>query len=171
MDRLCFYSNSASQPPGRGARECVADPAIYQSLAKIRDWRRVLSNFHVAPFEYKGLRWNTIEHAFQAEKLGLANPDLRFQLSIDSGSAVGLGDGAEARKKRKWAILSADALRQWNAMSRGVIAEAKYAQCREARETLLATGNAQLFHIVPRSRDLEHFDHLEAIRTALAIVL
>lgn len=48
------------------------------------------------------------------------------------------------------------------------IARAKYSQCADARRVLLATRNAQLWHIVPRSKPVR-FHHLEAIRTSLRL--
>lgn len=170
MDQVCFFSNSRDVAPGQGVHERVADASVYAELARIPHWRRVLSNFHIAPFEYDGLRWNTIEHAFQAAKLAMVNPELRFQLSMDSNSPMGLGDGIEARKRRKWAILPPDLLTEWNAQSSNVmaaIARAKYAQCSYARQVLLATHPATLVHIEPRTNKRIRFRHLEAIRQDL----
>lgn len=57
-DILCFYSKSKDARPGKGAGETVADPSAYTALAAIKDWRKLLSNFHVAPFVYKGATYN-----------------------------------------------------------------------------------------------------------------
>jgi predicted NAD-dependent protein-ADP-ribosyltransferase YbiA (DUF1768 family) len=171
-DMFLFYSKSRDAKPGKGAKaERVLDPSAYAELASIKDWRRVLSNFHVMPFKYAGLRWRSIEHAFQAEKLGRVDPALRYKLSIDSGSDVGaLGDGAAARKMRKAALLTPQQLDAWNNgesdAAMADIARAKYMQCPEAMRVLKATGKAQLWHVMPRSKPVR-FMHLEAIRHAL----
>ena len=64
MDRLYFYSKSADKKPGQGANEVVSGD--YTELAKIKDWRKVLSNFHYCPFVFEGKTYNTIEHVFQS---------------------------------------------------------------------------------------------------------
>jgi predicted NAD-dependent protein-ADP-ribosyltransferase YbiA (DUF1768 family) len=112
------------------------------------------------------LRWNTIEHAFQAKKIGLVDMDKRYLLSLTSGSEFGKGSGEVARKKRKWAVLPRDKMLIWNKQSADVMAEiatAKYSENPEALEVLKATRNAQLWHIVPRGKPIR-FTHLEEIR-------
>lgn len=171
MDCFYYYSKSRDVLPGRGANEHVEDMGKYESLSKIKDWRRILSNFHAGePIFYEGLHWKTIEHAFQARKLKIVSYEKFFQLSIESGSEVGLADdGLAARKKRKWAILSGDALNEWFRISDIVMEEIssiKYKVDKNAREVLLATGNAQLWHIVPRSAPIRS-EYLEKIRDKL----
>lgn len=51
-DKLVFFSRSADKYPGKGAGECVSDCSQYEELAAISDWRKVLSNFHEAPFKH-----------------------------------------------------------------------------------------------------------------------
>jgi predicted NAD-dependent protein-ADP-ribosyltransferase YbiA (DUF1768 family) len=170
-DALFFYSKSKDAAPGSGANERVADPAAYAELARMAHWRRMLSNFHAGePFDFRGRRYRTIEHAFQAAKLALTDDAKAYQLSMDSGSDVGLSqDGGEARKKRKWAVLDAEQLATWDSRSLSVMAEiaaAKYAADGEARRVLLATGRAQLWHVVPRGRPAR-FEHLEKLRENL----
>jgi predicted NAD-dependent protein-ADP-ribosyltransferase YbiA (DUF1768 family) len=169
-DKLRFYSKSADAKPGKGRGEKVADPRKYSELAAIRNWRKILSNFHVCPFVYRGLQYRTIEHAFQAEKIGLVSPLSAFLFAMDSRSDLSRGDGLEARKSRKMVILPPAELRHWDAISQGVmarIAKAKYAQCPEAQRVLLLTGTAELEHIVER-RGSVRFTHLERIRNDLA---
>ena len=166
-DRLAFYSKSRDARPGSGAFEFVRDPSAYDELATIADWRKVLSNFHVSEFVHDGKRYRTIEHAFQAAKIALVSPEKAALFALDSGSALAIGDGQLARANRKLAWLSGDVLRRWDATSRDVMAEiarSKYAQCAVARRVLKATGDAQLWHILPRSKTHERFSHLEALR-------
>ena len=175
-DRLFFYNASANVAPGRGVHEHVADKDIYATLAKIPNWRKVLSNFHLCPFRYtdmtgKALTYRSIEHAFQAEKIRLVDPLAAFSFSVESGTALGTGDGLAARKARKLVNLDKDKIREWDAMSRGVmkrIAEAKYQQCPEACHVLKATNDAELWHLVMRSKTHDHFTHLEQIRSTLS---
>ena len=171
-DKLYFYSKSKDAKPGRGVREQVGDPSAYAGLASIPHWRRVLSNFHAGkkPFLYKNLHWQTIEHAFQAVKLGRIRQEFFKVFSVESGTELGCAeDGLAARKKRKWALLSPSQLAEWNAQSEAVMAEiarAKYATDAEARRVLLATGKAELWHVVPRGQPIR-FRHLELLREEL----
>lgn len=167
-DKFFFFSNSRDAPPGRGANE-VGDPRNYRVLRNMPHWRRVLSNFHVHPFVFDGWTYNTIEHAFQAAKIALANPDKAYEFTLNSGSALGRGDGFAARKARKIVVLGAEHLREWSGMSKRVMeraAIAKYAASDEAKAVLAATGEAELWHIVARAKP-ERFVHLERIRAQL----
>jgi predicted NAD-dependent protein-ADP-ribosyltransferase YbiA (DUF1768 family) len=166
-DKLRFFSRSRDVAPGKGAGEEVRNPSDYALLASIPHWRRVLSNFHVAPFLFEGLRYRTIEHAFQASKIARVDREKAFAFSMDSGSPLGLdGDGLEARKHRKWALLDGRRLAEWNEHSASVmeaIAREKFLQSPEAMTVLMRTGNAQLWHIMPRAAPVR-FAHLERIR-------
>lgn len=168
-DRLFFYSNSADARPGRGAREAVACAAAYEGLAKVPHWRRVLSNFHVEPFVSDGRTFRTIEHAFQAAKIAIASREDAARFTVESGDAIGAGDGPVAQKNRKLRRLTPAQLAQWDAAKDGVMAraaECKYAQSALARDVLARTGGAELWHLVPRGAPVR-FAHLEAIRAAL----
>lgn len=170
-DLLFFYSKSADKPPGKGASEQVASPAAYARLASFPHWRQTLSNFHVCPFVYGGSTYRTIEHAFQAEKIRIADPAAAAAFTVESGSNLGArGDGLAARKQRKVVRLSRAQIAQWDATSdaaMGRIQRAKFTQCAAAAEVLLSTKRAQLWHVVPRSKPVR-FVHLERVREELA---
>jgi hypothetical protein len=40
-------------------------------LKIMKNWRKILSNFHLCPFQYKEYTYNSIEHAFQSQKIAL----------------------------------------------------------------------------------------------------
>jgi predicted NAD-dependent protein-ADP-ribosyltransferase YbiA (DUF1768 family) len=67
-DKFVFHSRSADAPPGRGRGEKVRNPKDYTELEKIENWRKALSNFHVAPFILDDNEWNSVEHFFHAVK-------------------------------------------------------------------------------------------------------
>lgn len=170
-DVLAFYSKSRDALPGKGAHERIACPARYEELSRTPHWRRILSNFHVAPFVFQddGRTYNSIEHAFQASKIMLADPERAALFSLDSGHEIGLGDGAVAQRNRKLVTLGPAVLDAWARISGEVMARAaacKYAQCPEARAVLGATLDAELWHIVSR-KEPTRFLHLEAIRGGL----
>lgn len=170
MDKLYFYSKSKHARAGKGTNEHAADPELYRELDTIPGWRRVLSNFHVAPFTYKGYTYRTIEHAFQAAKIALMDPEKALWFTVEhSHEGIGEGDGAAAQKHRKLVLLTPEKIKAWGRESRvvmGEIAKAKYAQCDQARHVLVSTGRAELWHIVSRGRP-ERFVHLEEIRDTL----
>ncbi len=165
-DVFRFFAKSADKEPGKGAQERVSDPAAYEVLKNIPDWRKVLSNFHVCPFAFEGRVYRTIEHAFQAEKIRLESPLSAELFSVNSGSPLAAGDGLAARRERKMVVLSKPSIARWNRISMDVmdrLAQAKFAQCPSAMAVLLATGSAQLVHAAPRMAPVR-FTHLERIR-------
>ena len=169
-DKFFFFSKSANAKPGKGANE-VGDPKNYKELAKIENWRKVLSNFHVCPFKYDGYTFNSIEHAFQYKKIALANKDKAFNFTMESKTDLGLGDGEDARKNRKVVKLKDAQIAEWDKMKMDVMAEIakqKYEQCPDAMDVLIKTNNAQLWHIVGRGEPNVRFLHLEKIRAEKA---
>ena len=169
-DKFFFYSKSKDATPGKGTKEHVNNPNDYENLEKIKDWRKILSNFHVCEFKYNGYRYNTIEHAFQASKINMVDNDKGYLFTVDSGSEIGMGDGNVARKNRKLLKLDKEQLFQWNKIKKDVMYEislAKYKSCKYALDVLKETKNAKLWHIIMRSPHPMRFDHLEQIRDLL----
>lgn len=166
MDSLYFYSKSADKYPGKGKNEIVSDPLIYKELSEIKDWRKVLSNFHFSPFEFEGKTYNTIEHVFQSKKIELVSPEKAYYFTLESGHEIGKGDGLLAQKNRKLVLLKGDNLLKWFQISNEIMekaAIAKYSQCLFAKNVLNLTGNSELWHIVSRKKPVR-FKHLEIIR-------
>ena len=174
-----FKSNSADKAPGKGVNEQLVKGQSFPELSKIKDWRRMLSNFDVSEFDWSGdgvlpepfpakTRWNSIEHAFQGAKhwwKGHKKEAMRFTLSGD----IGKGDGAEAQKNSK--LVKIDDMSGWDELSWKVMAsaaEAKYMQNPERMRMLKATAPAELFHLTTqrgKKSDIVPFKHLEYIRT------
>ncbi len=155
--------------PGAGAGEHVEDVRPYLELREIPDWRRVLSNFHVAPFVYEGATWNSIEHVFQGKKIALVDGEKGSWFTREGGHMIGQGDGVMARKNRKLVVLGAADLARWAAMKEEVLygaSMAKVTQVPEAAQVLQRTGKAQLWHIVMRGKP-ERFTWLERVREEL----
>jgi predicted NAD-dependent protein-ADP-ribosyltransferase YbiA (DUF1768 family) len=166
MDSFSFYSKSADKKPGKGANEFVADPEKYTELSKIKDWRKVLSNFHVSPFVFEGKWYNTIEHVFQSKKIALVDPVKADFFTLLNGHEIGQGDGLVAQKNRKLVVLKNPDLDTWFRISGDVMeraAIAKFSQCPEAMHVLQLTGDAELWHVVSRKKPVR-FLHLEGIR-------
>lgn len=167
-----FKSNSADKKPGKGVHE-HGDPADYPELAAIKDWRKVLSNFHVAPFKFDGHTYNSIEHVFQSKKIALADCAQALKFTVESGDPIGQGDGKVAQKNRKLVKLSQKQLDAWDIIKEDVMRNAaieKYKASSEARQVLKATKSAKLYHIETqrgKPSNLVHFKHLEDIRSTL----
>jgi predicted NAD-dependent protein-ADP-ribosyltransferase YbiA (DUF1768 family) len=73
----------------------------------------VLSNFWPAEFTLQGRTYRTVERAFQAAKIALADPALAEQFALESGTELARADGAAARKHRKLVLLDDAQLRHW----------------------------------------------------------
>jgi len=168
-DCFYFYSKSANKKPGYGCNEIATKE--YLELSKILDWRKVLSNFHFSPFMFEGKTYNTIEHVFQSKKIALVDPYKANFFTVESGHAIGKGDGAIAQKNRKLVVLKSSDLAIWFQTSDKIMenaAIAKYSQCSMAMNILKNTGNAELWHVVSRKKPVR-FNHLERIRNKCKI--
>jgi predicted NAD-dependent protein-ADP-ribosyltransferase YbiA (DUF1768 family)/DNA-directed RNA polymerase subunit M/transcription elongation factor TFIIS len=165
-DKFQFYFNSADVKPGKGAGETVADATVYNELAKIKNWRRALSNFAEAPFKWKGYTWKTAEHAYHAAKFENINREAFLKFAQESGSELSRGTGADAQKERKMVKLTKQQITEWDA-KKGNILKAiwreKFGQHEPSRNVLMLTGNAELWHRAPRG-EAERWEGLEELR-------
>ena len=167
-ERLFFYSESADKDVGRGVHERVQDTSKYNELNKIKDWRKILSNFYISPFIYENKTWRSVEHAFQSRKIALQDKEKAEWFHIESGHEIGQGDGIIARKHRTLVFLSKENIQKWNSMKSQRMKEilmAKFSQNELCLKTLLHTKDAELWHSVrsPPIRQIE----LESVRSEL----
>ena len=156
-----FYSKSKDVNPGFGAGEKIPQNDIkrFTKLAKLKDWRKVLSNFYVAPFILDGLHWSSVEHFYQGSKFKCTNYNYYKQFSLDSGSELskdpymaksGGGKTGKIKGKQFRPIdvqidpnFEASGSKEL-AMYRGQMA--KYSQNELPRQVLLLTSDAMLTH-------------------------
>lgn len=86
-----FYESSNDKPlPGKGSGETIAIDKVkdYAELAKIKSWRKKLSNFWTeAPFKLEGYTWTSVEHYYQANKFK-RNQDFYKQFTQESNSEL-----------------------------------------------------------------------------------
>ena len=162
----------------RSARyqEQVTHPDNYLELNAIPDWRKVLSNFYV--FDFKAevapdtiLTFRTIEHGFHYFKIRLADPSRAFDFALESGSELSKGDGLDAQRARKLVVLNTQQLEEWDAIKESVLyslSKCRFSQDPLSKQVLLATRDAQLWHIVPQRNPIR-FTHLEQVREELKV--
>jgi ribA/ribD-fused uncharacterized protein len=169
MDKLFYFSKSSNKLVGQGINEYVKDPNIYSELNKIKDWRKILSNFYVAPFTYDNKTWNTVEHAFQSKKIELVDKEKAYQFCLESKHEIGLGDGLIARKNRKLVLLNSDKIKEWDNIKSSIMEEimyAKFSQNELPKKVLLGTLNAELWHAGAREKPSRQYE-LENVRKRL----
>jgi predicted NAD-dependent protein-ADP-ribosyltransferase YbiA (DUF1768 family) len=173
QDKLFYYSKSKDARVGRGANEYVFDKSTYTRLGEIKDWRQILSNFYVEPFTFKGKNYNTVEHAFQCEKIKIANPAKAHYFTLDSDHEIGKGDGSIAQKNRKLVKLNDEQIKFWNKNKDSIMIDITRERIRQSdryRTTLLATLNSELWHIRPRKPAIRN-KYLEELREEFKLQL
>jgi predicted NAD-dependent protein-ADP-ribosyltransferase YbiA (DUF1768 family) len=172
-DKFFFYSKSADAKPGKGSKE-EGNPNDYKKLSTIKDWRKILSNFWISPFECEGKRWNSVEHYYHSCKF---KGSFRYQFSLDSGSsfsvdpAMAKGAGGKSGKFKGKLLrpvsIKSDMTTFNTDRAFTVSMFCKFTQSDKLREILLDTGEAQLWHIVSRSPKPVRFIWLERIRNCI----
>lgn len=168
-DKLFYYSKSKDVEPGKGINEYINDPSKYEILSKIKDWRKILSNFYVSPFTWNGKTWNSVEHAFQGSKIALADPEKGEWFALESGHKIGQADGFEARKNRKLVLLGPNELKEWNRIKSGImesILYEKYIQVPLAGRVMIETDVAELWHSPGRANPERQLE-MENVREKL----
>jgi predicted NAD-dependent protein-ADP-ribosyltransferase YbiA (DUF1768 family) len=168
-DKLYYYSKSRHVKAGKGVNEVVADTTIYTDLDSIQNWRQILSNFYVEPFVYEGKTYRSVEHAFQAKKINLVDPEAAYLFTLESGHEIGLGNGDIAQKNRKLRKLNKEQIAIWNRMSEDIMIDITIERVKQSetyRHVLLATKRAQLWHIRVRKSAIRNI-YLEEIRKKL----
>lgn len=180
---LMFYSKSADKKPGLGAHE-KGNPNDFIELGKIKDWRKKLSNFFIAPMKIDGLTYNSVEHYFHSYKFWRDNPDFARTFTIESKSewskdpafAKGVAGKTGKFKGKKYRssdikmrddfyTRSFESKREFykNVMIIGLYN--KFAQHPELRKLLLTTCDAELWHLPGRNKSIIRVYELENVRS------
>jgi hypothetical protein len=180
-----FYSRSADDPPGRGKAgggETISPGSIgeFAELGSIKQWRKVLSNFHVnkdnsgivKPLFTSNegdevLKWASVEHWYHAHKFKKNNPDYfklftmnsKSEISIDPRRALGAGGrtGYIKNNAGKRVLFRDASVKMDDDFFNGYHVDImengqrlKYNQDELSKQVLLATKDAKLVHLETR---------------------
>lgn len=160
-----FYSKSAHKKPGKGQHEKITKEKEidYKELSKEKNWRKVLSNFHIVsnPFELDGHTWNSVEHYYQASKFqGYTEKsekhDFYLKFTAESASEISK-DPVKAKKyggkdksgkyRKKHILMDDDFFNGKHKISMERAQRAKYTTDKYSQKILLLTNNAKLVHL------------------------
>jgi predicted NAD-dependent protein-ADP-ribosyltransferase YbiA (DUF1768 family) len=194
-DKFFFYSKSSDKPPGKGTNEIIETEEEYDELGSIKHWRKMLSNFYVAPFELDGETWNSVEHFFHAVKYRDGKkPGKNYEyyktFTIDGGmpwslepvnakqagkaGRISTTTGKVYDKKIDGVKVPKDVSMRTDFYSRQIERKlqsmaflAKFTQHEELKRMLLATKDAELWHIVGRGAPNQLWPHLMRVRKCI----
>lgn len=168
-DKLFIFKKSAQRSPGKGIHDVVADPSIYPLLNATPNWRRMLDDFYVAPFEVKGIVWPSVMAMVYGYRIAEADPLYGYKFSITSGDPLGQMDYHIFEHRHDLRLNLAQA-EDWEKKKEAVYQNALYAkftQHPELKELLLSTGDAQIWRTPDRGRPSKRLWRLEWIRDFL----
>ena len=171
-----FYSKSRNPEPGKGSGESIPEDKIseFKELSKIKDWRKMLSNFYESEFTLDDKRWLSVEHYYQGSKFKLENPEFYEKFSLDSDSDISkdpnLAKSAGGKSgKSKGKLLRPENIkidkdffkneRSSKEMKRAQ--REKYSQNPELKRMLLLTKDAKLTHFSRGSPPIEFTETME----------
>jgi predicted NAD-dependent protein-ADP-ribosyltransferase YbiA (DUF1768 family) len=193
IDKFQFWSKSSDKEPGKGTGEYIHSIKEYRDLRKIKDWRKMLSNFYVSPFVLDGKTWSSVEHFYHASKFRDSSNKDNFNyyetFSLESNSPWSKdpqkawmagqagkpnSNGIIPTKKIDNVVLPKNVkiLKNFNSDKIGKKAMtiaflAKFTQNEMLKNALLYTNNAELWHFRTKGRDLEYWDHLMRVRNCI----
>lgn len=85
-DRLIICNGEKDVVPGKIKGEFVKNVYAYYELFDT-NWRSILSDTYLSPFELDGLRWATVEHYYQAQKY-VNDKSFYNNISLNSNSLI-----------------------------------------------------------------------------------
>lgn len=156
-----FYSKSRDLEPGKGAGESIPDDKIseFKELSKIKNWRKMLSNFYESEFTLDDKRWLSVEHYYQGAKFKKENPEFYEKFSLDSDSEISKDPnlaksaGGKSGKSKGKLIrpsniqMDKDFFKNGRSSNEMKLAQMeKYKQNKELKKMLLLTKDAKLTH-------------------------
>ena len=193
-DKFLFYSKSANAKPGKGTGEVLLNDT-YEELSEIKDWRKVLSNFYIAPFTLDDNEWNSVEHFFHAVKFRDnkkpgKNYDFYKTFALNSGSPWSLEPVASKQAGKAGRIsettgkvydkkigdtkVPKDVKIRDDFYSKNIDRKlqslaflAKFTQNDKLKHILLSTKDAELWHYVGRGKENQLWKNLMNVRECI----
>lgn len=171
-----FYSKSRDPEPGKGSGEKIPEDKIseFKELSKIKNWRKMLSNFYESEFTLDNKKWLSVEHYYQGAKFKKDNLEFYEKFALDSGSDIGkdpnLAKSAGGKSgKSKGKLLRPENIKidkdffKDNRSSQEMKAaqREKYSQNEKLKEMLLLTRDAKLTHFSRGSPPIEFTETME----------
>ena len=187
-----FYSKSADNKPGKGKAgggETLSGNEDFTELAKIANWRKVLSNFHTNEsglFSGEGYTWASVEHWYHAHKFKKNNHEYYKLFTIESNSeistdpikALGAGgrtgyiqtNGKRVKFRKDSIQIDPDFFDNYHQEIMEDGQRLKYNQDALSKQVLMGTKNAKLVHLETRrgkATNLVPFTNTMKIRNEL----
>ena len=175
-----FYANSNGKPkPGKGSGEKITPEKMkeFSQLARIKDWRKTLSNYAITPFVLDGKSWNSVQHYYSAQLFKDTHFETYENLADESGSQMSkdpvlakvlitksgkVGD----RTIRPPGVRYKELNKEESIEAYNRAYESKFTQNDEARNVLKETKRAKLMQYVRSKKPIE-FTHPMKIRKRL----
>jgi predicted NAD-dependent protein-ADP-ribosyltransferase YbiA (DUF1768 family) len=169
---FAYYAKSSNPKPGKWNGESMKENkmADFAELNQTKDWRRMLDDQWIAPYQLDDHTWETVEHYYQASKFKQKNRDFYLQFTSNSESpfakdpelahAAGSIQGAYKDKAAKEKIIFRDKNKikvdpdfyvTRHLEERRKALYAKFSQNEDLKKVLLATKKAKLMMFVPRN--------------------
>ena len=162
-----FYNKSAITPKaGKGAGEKISRDKSYEysdlNLKKHKDWRKKLDDDWDTVFNIDNMKWNSVEHYYQAAKFKKHNPhfyklfsvgndfDGDVELAKAAGSQTGINSTGKVLRPSDIKI-DPDFYGNRQYEEREQALYAKFSQNDDLKHILLLTKNAVLKKHVPKS--------------------
>lgn len=176
-DKLFYFSKSANKKAGEGVNEYVRDKNEYKELNKIKDWRKILSNFYIAPFTLDGYKFASVEHYYHYRKFNKNNLDFALTFtynsnasySKDSTKAKSAGSKTGKGRESKYKNIKIDPNFYNSKNIHDVFVKSmfsKFTQNPQLINALLYTNNAELLHGT-RGKPIERMYSLEQVRKCI----
>lgn len=84
---LFYHPIEGDYPPGKILKDRISNPDDYKDLAKIKNWRNILSPSYISPngpFYLDGKHWASINNYYIASKYFYTNPEYSAKFSVES---------------------------------------------------------------------------------------
>lgn len=168
-------TNLSNSRPGYNNNEVLNnnDSKEYIKLESIKNWRKLLSDSYIEPFELDDKKWASVEHYYNASKFIKNNKDFYDKFSLDSNSELsknselaisnGTNDGFYNDKlvRDKKINIDRDFYDGRNKTVLLKALDAKFRQNEQLKKTLLETKNAKLLKYFNKKSPIIYYELME----------